>query len=84
MSSRTPLILNFLLTVPVVGLFSLFPGWGVLLGVLISSLLVLAANTFMCAKALWKREYKLAFVYFIIAFSAAMFFASFNYSKIGG
>ena len=84
MSSRTPLILNFLLTVPVVGLFALFPGWGVLMGVLISSLLVIVANVFMFAKALWKHEYKLAFAYFTVAFSSVMLFTSFNYSKIGG
>ncbi|WP_139255038.1 hypothetical protein [Hymenobacter psychrophilus] len=85
MSSRTPFILNFLLTVPVIGLSILFDDrWGALLGVMISSLLVIVANTFMCAKAIWKREYVLAIIYFVIAFSVTMFFTSIKFGKIGG
>lgn len=54
------------------------------MGLILSALLVLVANGFMFVKALWNREYKLAIIYFVIAFGAILLFACIHPSgKIG-
>lgn len=84
MSSRTPFVLNSLLLLPIIGLLTHFTGWSTVMGLILSALLVLVANGFMFVKALWNREYKLAIIYFVIAFGAILLFACIHPSgKIG-
>ena len=69
MSSRTLLILNFLLIL-VAGLINLFLNGNTLSAMILFTLLALVANAFMCVKALWNLRYKLAAIYFLIALIA--------------
>lgn len=67
MSSRNPLVFNFLLVLVVGLLVIIFTDWNALAGTMLFTLLALVANAFMCVKALWNREYRFAIIYFVIA-----------------
>jgi hypothetical protein len=67
MSSRNPLVFNFLLVLVVGLLVLLFTDWNALAGMILCALLALVANAFMCVKALWNRDYRFALSYFVIA-----------------
>ncbi|HEX8659790.1 MAG TPA: hypothetical protein VF690_19765 [Hymenobacter sp.] len=88
MSTRTPVVLNgCVLLVTGLVLFCLRESTGFeSLVVLMAALLVfILANGFMVVKALRRREYHLAILYFLFVVGAVAFFSSINGpTKIGG